>query len=51
VSITATNEQIKQAYRKLILQYHPDRNNNSDYSTEMSKKINEAYENFNLNAK
>jgi len=51
VSLNATEQAIKQAYRKLILQYHPDRNNNSDASTEMSKKINEAYTNFNLNAK
>jgi hypothetical protein len=31
-----------------IMQYPPDRNNNSHASTEMSKKINEAYANFNL---
>ncbi len=40
----ATNEEIKKAYRKLSLQHHPDRNNNSQESTELFKKIQNAYE-------
>jgi hypothetical protein len=50
VPLSATNEQIKQAYRRMILQYHPDRNH-SDQALEMSKKLNEAYANFSLRAK
>ena len=37
----ATPEQIKRQYRKLSLEYHPDRNNGNE---EMFKKISEAYQ-------
>lgn len=40
----ATQEDIKKAYRKLSLQLHPDRNNNSSESTERYKEVNSAYE-------
>ena len=40
---TATDDEIKKAYRKLSLKYHPDRNPNEDTSSKM-KEINEAYE-------
>ena len=40
----ASQEEIKKAYRRKSLIHHPDRNNNSVESTEMFKKINEAYE-------
>ena len=40
----ATEEEIKKAYRRKSLTHHPDRNNNSSESTELFKKINEAYE-------
>ena len=41
---TANQEEIKKAYRKLSLQYHPDRNNNSPESTLKFQNINSAYE-------
>ena len=40
---TATQEEIKKAYRKLSLEMHPDRNNGSDESTEQFKKISKAF--------
>ncbi len=42
VSRNATPEEIKSAYRKLALQYHPDRNKSPD-AEEMFKGISEAY--------
>ncbi len=42
VDRSATRDQIKQAYRKLALQYHPDRNKASD-ATEKFREIAEAY--------
>ena len=43
VSKDATDEDIKKAYRKLSLQYHPDRNKSSE-ANEKFKEINEAKE-------
>lgn len=44
VTDTATPEEIKKSYRKLSMLYHPDKNGNSQESTEKFQKINEAYE-------
>ena len=40
----ATEEDIKKAYRKLALQYHPDRNPGSKEAEEKFKEATEAYE-------
>jgi DnaJ-class molecular chaperone len=44
VNESASQEDIKKAYRKLSLQYHPDRNNNSPDSTVKFQNISAAYE-------
>ena len=40
----ATAVEIKKSYRKLAMQWHPDRNNNSKESEEKFKQVKEAYE-------
>ncbi|GME99612.1 unnamed protein product [Ambrosiozyma monospora] len=42
VARTATPEEIKKAYRKLALKYHPDKNQSKD-AEEQFKKISESY--------
>lgn len=44
VSVSATQEEIKQAYRQLARKYHPDRNPGNKQAEEKFKEINEAYE-------
>jgi molecular chaperone DnaJ len=40
----ASDDDIKKAYRKLAMQFHPDRNNGSTESEEKFKEITEAYD-------
>ena len=44
VSKSATPEELKKAYRKLALQYHPDRNPGNKEAEEKFKEAAEAYE-------
>ena len=44
VERNATEAEVKSAFRKLALQYHPDRNPGNKQSEEKFKEINEAYE-------
>jgi molecular chaperone DnaJ len=43
VSRNATNEEIKRAYRRLAVQYHPDHNRDDSSAEEAFKSISEAY--------
>jgi curved DNA-binding protein len=44
VSKTATEAEIKKAYKKLAMQYHPDRNKGDKKAEAKFKEINEAYQ-------
>jgi DnaJ-class molecular chaperone len=44
VDVSSTQDDIKKAYRKLSLQYHPDRNNGDAASTTRFQEIAAAYE-------
>lgn len=43
VNRNSTQQEIKEAYRKLAFQYHPDRNRENPSAVENMKDINEAY--------
>src|SRR5215204_3734478 len=44
VAKSASDDEIKKSYRKLAMQYHPDRNNGSSEAEEKFKEITEAYD-------
>src|SRR3954463_13718749 len=44
VTRTANEEELRKAYRRLAIQYHPDRNPGDKEAEEKFKEINEAYQ-------
>ncbi len=44
VEKTATEDELKKAYRRLAMQYHPDKNNGAKEAEEKFKDITEAYD-------
>lgn len=44
INKNASTDEIKKAYRKLAMQYHPDRNPGDSQAEEKFKEINEAYQ-------
>jgi len=44
VDENATKDELKKAYRSMQMKWHPDKNNGSQESVNMTQKLNEAYE-------
>jgi curved DNA-binding protein len=44
VERSASNDEVRKAYRKLAMQFHPDRNPDNKQAEEKFKEINEAYQ-------
>jgi len=44
VALQASQHEIKKAYRKLVLQYHPDRNKDDRQADQKIREVNAAYE-------
>jgi DnaJ-class molecular chaperone len=49
ISQDAKEEEIKRTYRKLAMQYHPDRNMGDPQCEERLKELNEAYQILSVN--
>ena len=43
LDINCSQQEIKRAYRKLAMKWHPDKNDDKDIANEKIKEINEAY--------
>lgn len=43
ISQSSTSDEVKKAYRKLSLKFHPDKNEGDEYFSQMFKQINIAY--------
>ena len=43
ISPSASDEEVKAAYRRLAMRYHPDRNNGSEEAERRMMQVNEAY--------
>ena len=44
VTLQASQDEIKKSYRKLALQYHPDRNQGNSQAEQKIREVNAAYE-------
>ena len=44
LDLQATQDDIKKSYRKLVLKFHPDKNNGDKFFEERFKEIQNAYE-------
>ncbi|MBN2059711.1 MAG: J domain-containing protein [Deltaproteobacteria bacterium] len=44
ISRESTGDEVRKAYRKLVMEYHPDRNRNDPNCEGRMKEINEAYQ-------
>lgn len=44
ISINATKDEVKKAFRSLAKKYHPDRNANDETALKKFQEVNEAYE-------
>ncbi len=44
INKNSSNDEIKKAYRKLQMKWHPDKNPGNQEAINMTQKINEAYE-------
>lgn len=43
ISNDASKEEIKKAYRKLSIKFHPDKNEGDEYFSQMFRQVNDAY--------
>lgn len=48
ISEDASSEEIKKAFKKLAIKYHPDRHNNSDKKAEMEEKFKDVQEAYSV---
>ena len=44
VDRSASSEELKKAYRKVAMKYHPDRNPGDEEAEEKFKEVNDAYQ-------